>query len=347
MELLQRRKFCREFLNGYNEKLHPQIISKVFEIGLLTLKKNYNKLLFTKEELDDIIRDLNENKYEEILPVPSLRQIKDITNSQKENFYISTESNDADMITTKLVRRHKLYNNTLKNPNFSTQNSAIYPNWWWNNKEEEDEDEERPKNNINTIFNEDNDNNDYDNNKNDYNNEINGIFEENNYNLDYFNSNNRNEEIDENNNNEMNCKNYTINKLTMNSNNSKRNNRYKNNDEYIYQEKQNNIPYNNNKNNSFKRNQIKKVNVPNENNNKKESKPRVRSSKITNRNNISNNNNMDHYDKKYKKINNPSQGNKSSKLVKIPKYRYTYKNGRVLRIPEQNNNFGNLTIPNK
>ena len=53
MELLQRRKFCREFLNGYNEKLHPQIISKVFEIGLLTLKKNYNKLLFMSVELKE------------------------------------------------------------------------------------------------------------------------------------------------------------------------------------------------------------------------------------------------------------------------------------------------------
>ena len=195
MELLQRRKFCREFLNGYNEKLHPQIISKVFEIGLLTLKKNYNKLLFTKEELDDIIRDLNENKYAEIAPLPSLKQI----NSQKENYFFNTESNDTDTITTRLVKSHKLYNNTLKNPNFSTQNSAIYPNWWWNNKEEEEEDEERSKNNKNTIFNEDNnDNNENDNNNIEYNNEINGINGENIYNLDYFNSNNRNEEIDEN-----------------------------------------------------------------------------------------------------------------------------------------------------
>jgi hypothetical protein len=56
---------------------------------------------------------------------------------------------------------------------------------------------------------------------------------------------------------------------------------------------------------------------------------------------------MEDYDKKYKKINNPSQGNKNSKLVKIPKHRYTYMNGRVLRIPEEKNNFGNLTIPNK
>lgn len=56
---------------------------------------------------------------------------------------------------------------------------------------------------------------------------------------------------------------------------------------------------------------------------------------------------MDKYDKKYKKINNQSQGNKNSKLVKIPKCKYTYKNGRVLRIPEQNNNFNNLTIPRK
>jgi len=336
MELLQRRKFCREFLNGYNEKLHPQIISKVFEIGLLTLKKNYNKLLFTKEELDDIIRDLNENNYTEIVPLPSLKQI----NSQRENQYLNTESNDTDAITTKLIKRHKLYNNTLKNPNFSTQNSAIYPNWWWNNKEEEeeDEDEERPKNNINTIFNDDgNNNNDYDNIE--YNNVINGIYDENNYNLEYINSKNRNEELDENDNNEINSKNYTINKLTMNSINLKRNNRYDNNDVYIYQEKRNNIPYNNN---SFKRNQIKKINAHNKNNIKKEIKQRVRSSKITNRNNISNNNIIDDYDKKYKKINKPN-----SKLVKIPKYRYTYINGKVLRIPEDNNNIGNLTMPSK
>ena len=65
MELLQRRKFCREFLNGYNEKLHPQIISRVFEIGLLTLKKYFNKLLFSKEELDEIIKSLSGNDYVE------------------------------------------------------------------------------------------------------------------------------------------------------------------------------------------------------------------------------------------------------------------------------------------
>lgn len=337
MEILQRRKFCREFLNGYNEKLHPQIISKVFEIGLLTLKSKYNKLLFSPEELDEIIMDLSGKKYVEIVPLPPQNHIKKIPvpNNKiplqsKEDIYFHTEGNDSELYTTKIVKNQKLYEKTLKNPNFSTQNSAIYPNWWWNNKEEEDE-EEKPKNNINIVYNEDN------------------LDDENNNNIEYYNQSEINEDFNYQNQNKENesSKNYTIKKLTMNSSNSNRNNRYGNFDENIYNEKpkRNNIPFSL-KNNSFKSNKLTKKNIPNKNQ-KREIKPRVNSLKISNRNNLSNinsNNVVESYNKKFKITNNISQGKKNPKISKIPKYKYTYVNGRVLRIPEQNNSFSNIAM---
>ena len=336
MEILQRRKFCREFLNGYNEKLHPQIISKVFEIGLLTLKSKYNKLLFSPEELDEIIMDLSGKKYVEIVPLPPRNHIKKIPvpNNKlplqtKEDIYFHTENNDSELYTTKIVKNQKLYEKTLKNPNFSTQNSAIYPNWWWNNKEEEDE-EEKPKSNINIVYNEDN-------------------LDDDNNNIEYFNQSEVKEDVNYHNHNKENesSKNYTIKKLTMNSSSSNRNNRYGNNDENNYHEKPkvNNMS-SNLKNNSFKSNKLIKKNIPNQNQ-KREIKQRVNSLKISNRNNLSNINNnkvAESYNKKTKIENNISQGRKNPKISKIPKYKYTYVNGKVLRIPEQNNSFSNIAM---
>lgn len=340
MEILQRRKFCREFLNGYNEKLHPQIISKVFEIGLLTLKAKYNKLLFSPEELDEIIMDLRGKKYVEIVPLPPRKNIKKIPVPKnklplqpKEDFYFHTEGNDSELFTTKIVKNQKLYEKTLKNPNFTTQNSAIYPNWWWNNKEEEDE-EEKPKSNINIVYNEDNNNMDDDNNNN---------------NIEYFNQSEVNEDVNYQNYNKENesSKNYTIKKLTMNSSNSIRNNRYGNNNENVYHEKPKvNNNSHNLKNNSFKSNRLNKKNIPNQKQ-KREIKQRVNSLKISKRNNLSNSNNnnvVESYNKKFKIAQNISQGKKNPKLSKIPKYKYTYVNGKVLRIPEENNSFSNISM---
>ena len=338
MEIFQRRKICREFLNGYNEKLHPQIISKVFEIGLLTLKNKYRKLLFSRDELDEIIIELSGKKYVEIIPLPPRNNIKKLPVPKnklplqpKEDSYFHTEGNDSELYTTKIVKNQKLYEKTLKNPNFSTQNSAIYPNWWWNNKEEEDE-EEKPKRNINIVYNEDNFDNDNNNN-----------------NLEYFNQSEANENVNYQNLNKENesSKNYTIKKLTMNSSKSNRNNRYGNIDENIYQEKPkvNNIPFSL-KNNSFKSNKLIKKNIQNKNQ-KREIKKRVNSFKIYNKNNLSNINNnnvVESYNKKFKISQNISQGKKNQKITKIPKYKYTYVNGRVLRIPEQNNSSSNIAM---
>ena len=344
MELLQRRKFCREFLNGYNEKLHPQIISKVFEIGLLTLKNKFNKLLFSKEELDEIIKDLSGKEYVEIVPLPPLKKIETLPNppqqyplpKQKEQYNYNLENKDTNLFTSKFLRNRQMYEKTLKNPNFTTQNSAIYPNWWWNNKEEEIE---KPKNNINIIYNEENNNG--------YNN-YNACGEEEINNDDYegaedkinYQNYQEGQKMD---NSEIKNKNYTIKKLTMNSSKPKRLNKYDKADEAIYYEKSNNIPYNNKSIKQMKNNSnIKK---------KKENMQRVKSSKPPCRKiNSFNNNDKIKMQKLIKKVDKSSKERKNVRLSKIPIYRYTYVNGKILRIPEENKkNFYNLTMtePNK
>ena len=341
MEILQRRKFCREFLNGYNEKLHPQIISKVFEIGLLILKRKYKKLLFSKEELDDIIKALSGKNYVEIIPLPPLHKFENLSpqkfnSQQKENYYFNTDNNNDDFFNTKIIRQNKLNDNYLKSPNFATQNSAIYPNWWWNNKEENEI--ENKKNNINIIYNEEND---------DFNNMTynNGIYKDNN-NFEYINIDEGNgDEINYQNyperkdieNNEIRNKNYTIKKLTMNSGKKKKNNKKRNNEEYLYYEKQGNFQYIPKSLKKYKINKRNPFNI----NAQGEAIQRVKSSKFhcrKNCNNLTNINNNSHIinsiNKRIKMHQNINQKKKNLKLGKVPKFRYTYINGRILRIPE-------------
>lgn len=342
MELLQRRKLCREFLNAYNEKLHPQIISKVFEIGLLTLKNRFNKLLFSKEELDNIIKNLSMKENLEIVPLPSLKKLQkfpppsyqyptqDILNT--ENY----ENNDI-----KILKKQKLLDNTLKNPNFQTQNSSIYPHWWWNNKEEDE-----VKNRNNGIYNEEN----YIHYKTeDFNNYANSEQYEtinNNRNLinineeDYDESKFQNYGEKERENDEIKNKNFAIKKLTMNNKQQKR---------IVYDysgkgpnfKRVNNISFNRDKNNKI----LNQKKIPTQK--KNEQIQRDKSTKTPSRK-------MNSFTKinkiqapKSKILNKPknlSQRKNNAKLSNIPKYKYTYINGRILRIPEDNNNYVNLTM---
>ena len=347
MELLQRRKFCREFLNGYNEKMHPQIISRVFEIGLLTLKKNYNKILFTKEELDEIIKSFNGKDYVEILPLPPLKK-KERSNNQnkiaspspKHNFYLNTKFNDCPYLKTKIINKRKLYDKYLLNPNFTTQNSAIYPYWWWNNKEDKNEE---PKDILNVEENY-NDSNEY------YNN--NEVYEYNkNDNLEYININEGEEEGNnyqnypqrqEYENDAMRKKNYSIKKLTMNSYNPKNINTYENNNEYIYYENPNIIPKSNNiKNKSFKKIQLNKRNNLRYNNIDRNGQ-RLKSSKLPKRKNMNNMSNINNKSvqepqiRKFKVQQGLSKGENNLALTKGPKFRYLYANNKIVRIPEEN-----------
>ena len=312
MELLQRRKFCREFLNGYNEKLHPQIISRVFEIGLLTLKRNFNKLLFTKEELDEIIKSLSGKDYVEIVPLPPRKKIDKLQNKNlEENLNINNKNiiNKEDEEKNKMIKNQHLHRHYLQNPNFTTQNNEIYPFWWWNNKEENIF-EKKTNNYINKTYEENN----YNDNEN---------YEEEEYNNDNDNNNVMNEEecqIPEITNEvgKDKVKNYSIKKL--------------NNNPQIHQFKQN--PQNLVKSNIYKCPQKDIVN-----------KQRVKSTRISQRNNNDINN------KKFKKISNNNMMNKNKNRKNfdfrgIPKMKYLYNNGRIIKMKGENSNYGDINMMN-
>ena len=310
MELLQRRKFCREFLNGYNEKLHPQIISRVFEIGLLTLKKNFNKLLFSKEELDDIIKSLSGNDYVEIVPLPPRKKIEKLQNKnieEKININKNSTITKEEEEKNKIIKNQYLHRHYLQNPNFTTQNNEIYPFWWWNNKEENFI-EEKNNNCINKTYEENNCNE-------------NENYEEEEYDNDNDNNNAINEEecqMPEINNEVVNdkLKNYSIKKL--------------NNNPQIQQFRPN--PKQMAKNNIYKCPQNDFVN-----------KPRVKSTKVSQRNNNINN-------QKFKKINNnmmnKNQNRKNVNMQGIPKMKYLYNNGRIIKMKGDNNYYGDINMMN-
>ena len=313
MELLQRRKFCREFLNGYNEKLHPQIISRVFEIGLLTLKRNFNKLLYSKEELDDIIKSLSGNDYVEIVPLPPRKKIEKLPNKNLEekininNNTITKEEEEKN----KMIKNQHLHRYYLQNPNFTTQNNEIYPFWWWNNKEE-NLIEEKNNNCINKNFEENN----YNDNEN---------YEEEEYNNDNENINAINEEE---------CQMQIINNEVVDDNIKKYSIKKLNNNPHIQQLRPN--PKQIVKNNIYKCPQNDTVN-----------KPRVKSTRTTQRNNINNNIN----NQKFKKINNnnmmnKNQNRKNGNLKGIPKMKYLYNNGRIVKMKGDNNYYGDINMMN-
>jgi hypothetical protein len=131
MDLIYRRKSCREFLKVYSEELYKDLIPDVFEIGVLNLVNSFNKTLFTKSELKTIIDDLKNKDY---------FQINDIKTIQKLNTNLNNNKTEIKN------------NNNINNNN----NNNVYPNWWWDNKEEEDFDTEienfKSKHNFNPKF---------------------------------------------------------------------------------------------------------------------------------------------------------------------------------------------------
>ena len=301
MELLQRRKFCREFLNGYNEKLHPQIISRVFEIGLLTLKNTFNKLLFSIEELDEIIKSLGGKDYVDVVPLPPRKKLEKL-NMRENNSELKKEE-DERKIFLKNQQMHKHY---LENPNFATQNNKIYPFWWWNNKEEDFDEMKKDainNNNINLTDQE--------------------IIYDNN---EFFN----NYDYEENNNNKFNKKDNQR-QIVLSE------------EEYGKLLKEREMTKLN-KNQLIPKKEENKTKNQNLNNNKIGNKQRVKSSRINPRNNNINN-------QRYKKLDNykinKEQNRKNLGLQKIPKFKYLYNNGRIVKMKEnQGINTLNLTEPN-
>lgn len=166
MEFTFQKEICKEFLDKYNENIYPELLSRIIEIGILTLKLSFDKLAFTPQELDDIIYSLNEQcKFQKSNKVKKLKKLtnkyfkpeknidieneKDILNSTNtfsldDNTYFNTinSSNFYDsnyfVPKSRALRNIQLYQKRLENPLFTTQNKNVYPFWWWNFPDEAD-----------------------------------------------------------------------------------------------------------------------------------------------------------------------------------------------------------------
>ena len=146
MEFILKKKTCRDFLNNYHKEIHPILLPKIIEIGILTLKLSFNKDLFSPDELNDIIISLkqqyNLQKGKKSFTNLKNKNFKNLTeensiNNNKDIFYNTIETSnfyDSNYIIpeTKSFRNKQLYNNRLENPMFNTLNRNVYPNWWWN-----------------------------------------------------------------------------------------------------------------------------------------------------------------------------------------------------------------------
>ena len=162
MEFILKKDTCRKFLNNYHEEIYPILLPKIIEIGILTLKLSFDKVLFSPDELNDIIDSLNKQYF---LQKKTLKKLKysnltlDTDFSKRDNLFNrttftrsnnTTEGNYLNTLdssnfydsnyfipTTKSYRNEQLYNKRLENPMFNTLNKKIYPFWWWNQTEPE------------------------------------------------------------------------------------------------------------------------------------------------------------------------------------------------------------------
>jgi len=164
MEFILKKDTCRKFLNNYHEEIYPILLPKIIEIGILTLKLSFDKVLFSPDELNEIIDSLNKQYSLQKKTSNKKLTLKKLTynnltldkednlfdrttftnsNNMTEGNYLNTldSSNFYDsnyfIPTTKSYRNEQLYNKRLENPMFNTLNKKIYPFWWWNQSETE------------------------------------------------------------------------------------------------------------------------------------------------------------------------------------------------------------------
>ena len=164
MEFILKKDTCRKFLNNYHEEIYPILLPKIIEIGILTLKLRFDKVLFSPDELSEIIDSLNKqyslqkktstkkltlkkltynnltlDKEDNLFNRTTFTNSNNITEGNYLNTIDSSNFYDSNYIipTTKSFRNEQLYNKRLENPMFNTLNKKIYPFWWWNQSEPE------------------------------------------------------------------------------------------------------------------------------------------------------------------------------------------------------------------
>ena len=115
IELFLKRRIIRQFLNSYSEDQWKELIPEIFEIGVLSLQRSFNKILFTKEELKDILEDLRNSDYYKVGQPKKIEKL--ITNKHS----IDNKNNDIQPYS-----QTEIDNN---NKSRSKQNN-LYPSWW-------------------------------------------------------------------------------------------------------------------------------------------------------------------------------------------------------------------------
>ena len=318
--MIYRRKSCRDFLKLYSEELYKDIIPDVFEIGVLSLLNSFDKAIFTKKELTEIILDLKNKEY---IRNPQYRTLDKLTSSKPLSYY-----NDDKQF-------RKYYGN------FSPKEEEVYPNWWWTLKDDEKENYMRNYNKLN-LKNKKNEecqtidfypneyyNDEIYNSNNNFNNQMmysspNNVNYYNDYYRRYFNPN---------------FNNNTLDNIYSNWNNSLMNRSYNN---------QNNLNYNNNNRmimNKLSKGKKKKNNNKDYYDNIQEKKNNIK--KDNNENIESNQNNSNPNVPPKKKISYKISYDKELKPEKIEKNgkdldpSYTYYKGNIQKKIDNNNNYNN------
>lgn len=110
IDAILRRKIPREFLKTYSEELWKDVVPDVFEIGVLSLEKSFNKVFFSKAELKDIISDLKNEDYFKQKEPNKIQQLKKESNTPK----IPPKTKEID------------------------NKKQIYPDWWGGEETEEE-----------------------------------------------------------------------------------------------------------------------------------------------------------------------------------------------------------------
>ena len=117
IDALFKRKICREFIKSYSEELWKQVIPDVFEIGVLSLEKSFNKILFSKEEFKEILDDLRSDEY-----------------------FKRYETKKIERISKKNVPQCNKEEKEEKK-----ENNGVYPSWWGQDEDYEDEIEKQTR----------------------------------------------------------------------------------------------------------------------------------------------------------------------------------------------------------
>ena len=119
IEALQKRRVIRQFLNNYSEEQWKELIPDIFEIAILILHKSFNKILFNKEELKDILEDLRNSDYYK-------------TNQPKKIDMLIKHKTEMDnkINSTQQPNKPELIQKTYTN-----KQHQIYPSWWHDDQE--------------------------------------------------------------------------------------------------------------------------------------------------------------------------------------------------------------------